>query len=124
MFCCFTSRCFLRGAAKCHSLVHRFNDNACVPRFEKCNGFIAPQHEGRYDKVHVGGSVPEDRVPILMRLLKRDNGVLIVPAGQQLCRFTLKNGQVRCCLPTTLSLDIDMLAERKSYAISAQVNDA
>lgn len=71
-----------------------YASKACEVQLERRNVFMpVGRHQGRYDKVHVGASCPEDRLPLLLQLLRPDNGKLLVPVGSELRLVTrLRSG--------------------------------
>ena len=82
------------GARAC-----RYAARACAVTFEHGNAFILPQHEGRFDRVHVGGLCALDKVPALLKLLKPAGGRLVVPSGPELLSITVSHGKARVLLP-------------------------
>ena len=75
--------------------VCRFVARACEPTFEQGNAFILPDHEGLYDKVHVGGLCDLHKLPVLMKLLKAGTGRLVVPCENKLFCFSRTGTKVR-----------------------------
>ena len=63
--------------------------------FEAGNAFILPQHEGKFDRVHVGGLCTPAKLPALVKLLKPEGGRLVVPCGPELLAVTVTPDKVR-----------------------------
>lgn len=99
--------CWVRGGARRRTTVAydggqtetlwcRYSARACDLTFERGNAFILPHHEGRYDRVHVGGLCDADRLPTLLRLLRPGTGRLVVPCNSELLCLTRSGNKVRC----------------------------
>ena len=64
--------------------------DSCPVQFLLRNAFIPTVHRDYFDKIHVGGTCPEDKLPNLVRMLKLDGGKMTVPVGQELRLITRK----------------------------------
>lgn len=56
----------------------------------------SPKHVAMYDRVHVGASCPPDRLQSLLRLLKPEGGLIVVPVSPSDLRIITKrpNGSI------------------------------
>lgn len=84
----------------------RYVARACEPTFEQGNAFILPEHEGLYDKVHVGGLCELYKLPILMKLLKPGTGRMVVPCESKLFCFKRTGDKVKRFLVFLVPLSI------------------
>lgn len=69
---------------------HAYKRDSCEVQFLLRNAFIPTSHKDYFDKIHVGGTCPEDKLPNLIRMLKVDGGRMTVPVGQELRLITRK----------------------------------
>jgi len=67
-----------------------YRRDSCEVEFLLRNAFIPTSHKDYFDKIHVGGTCPEDKLPNLIRMLKADGGRMTVPVGQELRLITRK----------------------------------
>jgi protein-L-isoaspartate(D-aspartate) O-methyltransferase len=59
-----------------------FKAQSAPIKFELTNVFILPPHHvGKYDRVHVGACCPPDKVAPLLRLLRPEGGLIVVPVS-------------------------------------------
>eukprot|EP00210_Caulerpa_lentillifera_P001264 g1220.t1 len=65
-----------------------YAEESCEVEFVLKNAFMPPFRNDYFDKIHVGGTCPEDRLMSLIHLLKPNNGKMTVPVGQELKLIT------------------------------------
>ena len=65
-----------------HASNPSFKSQSASIKFELTNVFILPPHHvGKYDRVHVGACCPPDKVAPLLRLLRPEGGLIVVPVS-------------------------------------------
>lgn len=68
-----------------------FASTAAPIKFELANIFIPPPHHiGKYDRIHVGASCPPDRLSPLLKLLRPEGGLIVVPVAPSDLRVVTK----------------------------------
>ncbi|GMH40376.1 hypothetical protein BSKO_08280 [Bryopsis sp. KO-2023] len=67
-----------------------FASDAAEPKFRLLNVFMPSTYRRYFDKIHVGGTCPEERLSSLISLLKPE-GKMTVPVGQDLRLITRKS---------------------------------
>ena len=101
----------------------RYAAAACDVTFEQGNAFILPHHEGKFDRVHVGGLCDLAKLPALIKLLKPEKGRIVVPCGPELLAVTIEHGKVRIvgvqlCSQCSFAGSMQRCLRRKSNSTS------
>lgn len=92
--------CIQQSRGNVHNLAavnKEYSSGACASHFELHNCFMpSPKHVAMYDRVHVGASCPPDGLQSLLRLLKPEGGLIVVPVSPSDLRIITKrpNGSI------------------------------